>query len=104
MRTLSSAVMAVLIVAALFWGNCYSCPQALLSLQAHRCCHPTKASHPDCQSQLLQHFVKAHAAEQAVPAVARQEMPAMPLMVLTADPAVPATIDSSPPEPFSLRI
>src|SRR5262249_23613020 len=31
MRTLSSSIMAALVVVALFWGNCFSCPQALLA-------------------------------------------------------------------------
>ena len=27
MRTISTAALAVLVIAALFWGNCFSCPQ-----------------------------------------------------------------------------
>jgi len=31
MRRVSSSLMTALIVAALFWGNCLSCPQMLLA-------------------------------------------------------------------------
>jgi hypothetical protein len=58
MRTFSSSLMAILIIAALFWGNCYSCPQVLLA-QQHRCCHQKNAPSVSCATQNLQHFVKA---------------------------------------------
>jgi hypothetical protein len=55
--------MAALIVVALFWGNCLSCPQMLLTVAmhqpAHSCCHKTKSVGTSCQSQGLQHFLKA---------------------------------------------
>jgi hypothetical protein len=54
--------MAALIVAALFWGNCLSCPQMLLAAAAHQpahsCCHKNKSAGTKCQSQGLQHFLK----------------------------------------------
>jgi hypothetical protein len=53
--------MAVLIVVALFWGNCFSCPQVLLAAQ-HGCCHRNKAPKTECTSQGLQNFVKAEKA------------------------------------------
>jgi hypothetical protein len=63
MRAVSNSVMAALVVAALFWGNCFSCPQVLLSLTskqpAHGCCHRTKQAPQDCRTQVLQNFVKA---------------------------------------------
>ena len=55
--------MAALIIVALFWGNCLSCPQMLLTVAAHQpahsCCHRTKSAGTSCQSQGLQHFLKA---------------------------------------------
>jgi hypothetical protein len=63
MRTISNAAMAALVVAALFWGNCFSCPQILLASQSHQpahgCCHKTKDTSGNCQTQVLRHFVKA---------------------------------------------
>jgi hypothetical protein len=72
-RKISNSAMAVLISVALFWGNCFSCPQVLLSLKAHQsahgCCHKTKKTAQGCTSQALQHFVKADPGAHA-PAVA----------------------------------
>jgi hypothetical protein len=70
MQRVSNIAMATLIVAALFFGNCLSCPQMLLAMAGqhpgHGCCH-----HPapkiDCHSQSLSHFVKAQG--QAAPAL-----------------------------------
>ena len=76
MRVISNTVMAALVVAALFLGNCLSCPEVLLASQAqqpaHGCCHRghQPASNPACQSQALQHFVQAEKAAPPVPAVA----------------------------------
>ena len=73
MRRVSSSLMAALIVVALFWGNCLSCPQMLLTVAthqpAHSCCHRTKSAGTSCQSQGLQHFLKA-GPEMQTPAVA----------------------------------
>ena len=56
-------MMAALVVVALFWGNCLSCPQMLLAVAAHQpahnCCHKTKSAGANCQSQGLQHFLRA---------------------------------------------
>jgi len=72
MRAVSHSVLALLILGALFWGNCLSCPQMLLSLASgnppHGCCPNGKkpvTSSEDCQSLGLQHFVKAAPAHQA---------------------------------------
>src|SRR4051794_13220589 len=51
MRALGTSVMALLVVAALFWGNCFSCPQVLLTASQHGCCHRTKAPKDDCKTQ-----------------------------------------------------
>jgi len=69
MRTVSSSVMAALVVVALFWGNCLSCPQLLAALHsqqpAHGCCHKTGPATTECQSQGLKNFVKAPQGAQA---------------------------------------
>jgi hypothetical protein len=69
MRTVSSSVMAALVVVALFWGNCLSCPQLLAALHSHQpvhgCCHKTGPAAPECQSQGLKNFVKAPQGAQA---------------------------------------
>lgn len=73
MRAVSTSFFALLILAALLWGNCFSCPQLLLTAvtQAppHSCCkHPGKApvtSRADCVSLALKHFVKADPAQKA---------------------------------------
>jgi hypothetical protein len=60
--------MAALVVVALFWGNCFSCPQMLLLTaahdNAHECCKrkgpqaPTPAQ-VECQSAPMRNFVQA---------------------------------------------
>jgi hypothetical protein len=59
MRAFYTSLMAVLVVMALFWGNCYSCPQILLASAQHGCCHRTKVPKSECSTQSLQSFVKA---------------------------------------------
>jgi hypothetical protein len=102
-------MMAALVVAALFWGNCFSCPQVLLALKthqpAHGCCHRTKQTSSGCTAQSLQHFVKADPGTQvpAVPVVARAAEPA-PAIARLAD-LSPAPAEQAPPgDLFSLRI
>jgi hypothetical protein len=56
MRRFSIPLLAALVIVALFWGNCLSCPQLLLALNSHGCCHHATI---DCQAQALSHFVKA---------------------------------------------
>jgi hypothetical protein len=105
MRILSSSVMAVLIVVALLWGNCYSCPQLLLAQQSHECCHKTKTANIDCQWQSLQHFVKAGGT--TVLAMPSQAAFSPPVDRVTALPTVrePRNLaDSSPPDLLSFRI
>ena len=98
--------MAALVVVALFWGNCFSCPQLLAALQSHQpahgCCHKTKPESSACQTQLLKIFVKA---ESSVPA------PALPVAArLVEPPAAAALADSfvrveehTPPDLLSLH-
>jgi hypothetical protein len=76
MRTLCSSLMAALVVMALFFGNCLSCPQ-MLAQGAHRCCHRSQPGTAKCQSQGLQSFVKSgDAGGQARPATAGSIGPA----------------------------
>ena len=104
MRFISNSIMAALVVAALFWGNCFSCPQALLAAQAHRCCHRTKDPAADCQLKNLQHFVKAATGDQAVPVVSQFARPVAPVLLSQHDGSRPATIEPPPPDLLSLRI
>ena len=63
MRTFSTSLMVLLVVAALFFGNCFSCPRMLLAWQSqqplHNCCPSSQPVSASCQSQDMQHFVKA---------------------------------------------
>jgi hypothetical protein len=103
MRTFCNSVLAALIITALFWGNCFSCPQILLAAR-HSCCHKTKQTSPGCQTQVLKQFVKAEADSPAPPVVAAILPAQMP--VATDDfylpPAAPP--EYTPPDIFSLRI
>jgi hypothetical protein len=101
MRAVSTSIMAVLVVVALFWGNCYSCPEALLALTAHHCCHPTKAPAAGCETQNLQNFVKANPdmSTSALPVVAIASQPAAPVVFS----ARAVGIEYTPPDLFSLH-
>ena len=107
MRRVSSSLMAALIVAALFWGNCLSCPQMLLTAAhqpAHSCCHRTKSTATSCQSQGLQHFLKA-APEMQTPAVA--VVVAMAPAIAVSQPqgalVAPVEVVHAPPDLLSLH-
>src|SRR5690348_15507347 len=70
MRTFSNSVLAALIVAALFWGNCFSCPQLLLSLAQkapHGCCKRSAPVKQTCTTSVLKNFVKADPVAVAAP-------------------------------------
>jgi hypothetical protein len=66
MRTFSTSVMAALIIAALFWGNCFSCPQLLLASQKHGCCPHTKSNQTECKTPGLKSFVKSEKSVAAI--------------------------------------
>lgn len=106
MRTVSSSIMAVLVVVALFWGNCFSCPEAVLAYAshqpAHHCCHNSKASTPGCDTQNLQQFVKTHAGTGAVamPAVLLRSIPAPTPALDTLSPVI---VEYPPPDLLSLN-
>jgi hypothetical protein len=104
--------MAVLVVAALFWGNCLSCPQMLLARNSHGCCKRSQKSGiptKDCQQHLHQ-FVKSDDAgqQQVSPVVAVAAPLAAPEALVAVEASTPAEIVYSPPPKFlldsSLRI
>lgn len=105
MRILLNSVMAALVIAALFWGNCFSCPHTYQP--AHRCCHHGKPATEKCSTQGLRHFVQAERSQQAAPAPAAVNVVAMPHPV-TRTQALPYSSSvpllHAPPDPLSLRI
>jgi hypothetical protein len=107
MRVIASSIRAALIITALFWGNCLTCPQALMA-QAHRCCHKTSKSSTTCQTQSLRQFVKADSSVQqtAVPtaAVLVEAVATSPAPVPVFDSAaIPDAAEHAPPDLFSLH-
>lgn len=103
-RAAYSSFLAVLVLVALFWGNCLSCPQLLLQAKAdpHSCCHKNKKDTPKCDSAALQNFVKAPAVSTPPPAIAAV-IPVGFELEMTAAPA--ATVEYIPAAPIlSLRI
>lgn len=103
MRTFCNSVLAALIITALFWGNCFSCPQILLAAR-HRCCHKTKQASPGCQTQVLKQFVKAE-VDSPAPPVTGHILPAL-APVATGEVHIAFAVPSefTPPDIFSLRI
>jgi hypothetical protein len=104
MRKLSSTAMAAMVIAALFWGNCFSCPQLLLAstTQNHGCCHHPKPVKTECQSQGLKHFVKADAGAQ-VPMVATTATVEVAAADFAPGQAVPVAAEYSPPDLLALH-
>ena len=97
-------MMAALIVVALFWGNCLSCPQMLLAATAHSCCHRTKTAGTNCQSQGLQHFLKAN-PETQTPAIAvvAAVAPAIAVSLPHGALVAPVELEHAPPDLLSLH-
>jgi hypothetical protein len=106
MRPVFNSLMAALVVVALFWGNCFSCPQILLAAQKHSCCPHGKADPSECKTQGLRNFVKAEKSQQAVPAPVVTAVIAAPLTTarLSAPLVVPAPPEYTPPDLLPLRI
>jgi hypothetical protein len=82
--------MATLIVAALFFGNCLSCPQMMMAVAGHQpvhsCCHHS-TPRIDCHSPVLRHFVKAQGYAASRPAVSGVA-PAIEAITAVAQPAI----------------
>jgi hypothetical protein len=106
MRAVCNSLMAVLVVVALFWGNCFSCPQILLAAQRHSCCPHGKADPGECQTQGLRNFVKAEQTAQIMPASLAAPAIADPLPVarLSTPLVVAAPPEYTPPDLLPLRI
>jgi hypothetical protein len=100
-RAFSNSLLAALVVAALFWGNCFSCPQALLSLAKatpHGCCKRSAPVSQKCTTNVLKHFVKADPVSVAPPAV----MPATQAELMAAPVQRDVTVASIPHSPPDL--
>jgi len=101
--------MAALIAVALFWGNCLSCPQMLLTVAmhqpAHSCCHKTKSAGTTCQSQGLQHFLKAgpEVRTPGVVVVAAVAPAAMAVAVPQSALVTPVEVEHAPPDLLALH-
>jgi hypothetical protein len=108
-RTVSTSFMVALVVAALFLGNCLTCPQVLMAIAAHHaphgCCHRNQPASTGCHTQLLQQFVKTGSGTPA-PALAVTVMvaaqPAVsPIMLPAATLAIPPA--PTPPDLLALN-
>ena len=106
MRAFLNSLMAVLVVTALFWGNCFSCPQILLAAQKHGCCPHGKADQKECKTQGLRNFVKADPVVKVVPVVVQAAVPAalVPAGYWVAIRPTPPIQVFSPPDLLPLRI
>jgi hypothetical protein len=106
MRAVFNSLMVALVVVALFWGNCFSCPQVLLAAQKHSCCPHGKTDPGECKTQGLRNFVKAEKTAPIVPAIVVAEAVAAPLATAlpSAPLAVPASPVYTPPDLLPLRI
>ena len=101
-------MMAALIVVALFWGNCLSCPQMLLTVAmhqpAHSCCHKTKSAGTTCQSQGLQHFLKTGPELRTpVVAVVAAATPAVAVSLPQGALVAPVEVEHAPPDLLALH-
>jgi hypothetical protein len=99
MRAILTSCTALLVIAALFWGNCLSCPQVI---QSHSCCHHSKPVSKDCRTQALRSFVKAERGA-AAPVEAGPVAVVEPAVVKAAAVVVPVAIVASPPDLFALH-
>jgi hypothetical protein len=96
--------MAALVIAALFWGNCFSCPQMLLaSRYGHECCHHPQPAKAKCDSHALQAFEKSDAAPAAAPVSVIVADPIPPPVLTASSEPAPAPGLHVPPDLFSLH-
>jgi hypothetical protein len=98
--------MAALIVVALFWGNCLSCPQMLLAAAAHQpahnCCHKTKSAGTTCQSQGLQHFLKAGSGPRTPAVAVAAVQPPIAVSLPQGALIAPVEVEHAPPDLLSI--
>lgn len=108
MRQASNFLMAMLIVAALFFGNCLSCPQVMMGLASHQpghgCCHH-RSARIDCHSQALSHFVKAQNGNAAPVFAPMGVAPEIAAVTALSGPATAPwrAADLAPPDLLSLH-
>jgi hypothetical protein len=102
--------MVLLVVAALFFGNCFSCPQMLLAGPSHQpqhnCCPRPQPVSASCPTQGIQHFVRADSGARPVILAIDAELieaPA-PVVLPNAPFTVPMAAEHAPPGILSLRI
>lgn len=97
---------------ALFWGNCFSCPQVLISLATHKASHECckrgqKPAMKTCDTQGLRHFVKTDPADSAQPAPDATPLQAVaaPVAVVSLVLPVAAATETvhAPPDLLSLH-
>jgi hypothetical protein len=100
--------MVTLMVAALFCGNCLSCPQMLMApagqQPAHSCCHHRTAK-VDCPSLALGHFVKAQGASVTPVFATAGVAPAVAAVTAPGRPAIAPerAAGMAPLDPLSLQ-
>jgi len=104
MRAAFNTIMAAVVIAALFCGNCFSCPQMLLAQQKHGCCPHSKTSTSDCQTQVLKSFVKAEKAAVAAVVVVIADIAPVMVRTASADRHTSSVFEYSPSLRTSLRI
>jgi hypothetical protein len=83
MRALSTVFTVALIVTALLWGNCLSCPQ-FIQASTHKCCPKNQQPDSKCTNEVLRSFVKASPQADAAPAP-----DAAPALLVAAPPVTP---------------
>src|SRR3954465_4390288 len=101
MRRFTTAGFVLLAIAALFLGNCFSCPQLMAQDLSHGCCHRTKIK---CDSQGIKHFVKSDMQAESAPAVVADVPRAPELLVLAVAEEAPSIFSPHRPPLSPLRV
>ena len=105
MRKFSISLTVALVLVAMLWGNCLSCPQVTA---AHSCCHKPQPASAACHTQSMQHFVKAEKPAPVAPSAALlAEIPAptvLPVLQFSAPIANLLTPPGASHSPLTLRI
>lgn len=97
--------MAALVVVALFWGNCLSCPLALASVPSaptHPCCHHPKVP-TDCPASTLHNYVKADSGPALTPSAPVAVLPVQPALATYSPVMSSLASEPAPPDLFSLN-